>query len=83
MNFMFDDDEEESVSSSGEQEDGFELDCDDEPPRQKHKYSVHEDFHYEILTPETLVTYMNQVIDEVNNVFQVGEPTLLEFAALA
>ena len=35
-----------------------------------------DDFTYEVLTPDTIVSYMNAIIDEVNAVFQVGHVPL-------
>ena len=68
---MYDDDAEDSSneSVSGEGSD-FDIDCGDpSTPKRPH---MSDDFHYECLTPEPLVAYMNEVIDEVNSVFQVS-----------
>ena len=59
----------ESGSEEGDESD-FDIDC-DEPSTPKRPH-INDDFHYECLTPEALVSYMNGIIDEVNNVFQVS-----------
>ena len=59
----------ESGSDEGDESD-FDLEC-DEPSTPKRPH-INDDFHYDCLTPEALVTYMNDIIDEVNSVFQVS-----------
>lgn len=59
----------ESPSEEAENSD-FDIDCEDpSTPKRPH---LNDDFHYECLTPEALVSYMNGIIDEVNSVFQVS-----------
>ena len=65
----------ESVSEEGDESD-FDIDC-DEPSTPKRPH-ITDDFHYECLTPEALVSYMNGIIDEVNSVFQVSFPGFVE-----
>ena len=70
---IYDDEQEDSYNESGSEEgdeSDFDIDC-DEPSTPKRPH-INDDFHYECLTPEALVSYMNAIIDEVNNVFQVG-----------
>lgn len=70
---IFDDEHEDSYNESGSEqgdESDFDIDC-DEPSTPKRPH-INDDFHYECLTPEALVSYMNAIIDEVNNVFQVS-----------
>jgi len=69
---IYDDEHEDSYNESGSEqgdESDFDIDC-DEPSTAKRPH-INDDFHYECLTPEALVSYMNDIIDEVNNVFQV------------
>lgn len=69
---IYDDEHEDSYNESGSDqgdESDFDIDC-DEPSTPKRPH-INDDFHYECLTPEALVSYMNDIIDEVNNVFQV------------
>lgn len=69
---IYDDEHEDSYNESGSDqgdESDFDIDC-DEPSTPKRPH-INDDFHYECLTPEALVSYMNAIIDEVNNVFQV------------
>lgn len=76
---MYDDEQEDSFNESGSEEgdeSDFDIDC-DEPSTPKRPH-INDDFHYECLTPEALVSYMNDIIDEVNNVFQVGVRGLAE-----
>lgn len=71
--FMLEEDEEDSENESEEEqavESDFDIDC--EEPSTPKRLHVNDDFHYECLTPEALVTYMNGIIDEVNSVFQVS-----------
>lgn len=73
---MYDDEQEDSFNESGSEEgdeSDFDIDC-DEPSTPKRPH-INDDFHYECLTPEALVSYMNDIIDEVNNVFQLPRPT--------
>jgi len=70
---IYDDEHEDSYNESGSEqgdESDFDIDC-DEPSTPKRPH-INDDFHYECLTPEALVCYMNDIIDEVNNVFQVS-----------
>lgn len=76
---MYDDEHEDSYNESGSEqgdESDFDIDC-DEPSTPKRPH-ITDDFHYECLTPEALVSYMNDIIDEVNNVFQVSPPGFVE-----
>lgn len=67
-----DDSADESPSEEAENSD-FDIDCEDpSTPKRPH---LNDDFHYECLTPEALVSYMNEIIDEVNSVFQVSFPS--------
>lgn len=66
---LYDDDQEES---SNESVSGEDSDFDIEEPCTPKRPHMSDDFHYECLTPEALVTYMNEIIDDVNNVFQVS-----------
>jgi len=64
-----DDSADETPSEEAENSD-FDIDCEDaSTPKRPH---LNDDFHYECLTPEALVSYMNGIIDEVNSVFQVS-----------
>lgn len=62
-------DDSESVSEeiSPEGDEGFDSNYDVSSQQQ-----IVDDFSYEVLTPDTIVSYMNAIIDEVNGVFQVG-----------
>ena len=76
---IFDDEQEDSYNESGSEqgdESDFDIDC-DEPSTPKRPH-ITDDFHYECLTPEALVNYMNAIIDEVNNVFQVSYQGFVE-----
>ncbi|XP_020898460.1 E3 ubiquitin-protein ligase arih1 [Exaiptasia diaphana] len=67
-----DDSADESPSEEAENSD-FDIDCEDpSTPKRPH---LNDDFHYECLTPEALVSYMNEIIDEVNSVFQLPRAT--------
>ncbi|KAK3723058.1 hypothetical protein QZH41_008525 [Actinostola sp. cb2023] len=67
-----DDSADESPSEDAENSD-FDIDCEDpSTPKRPH---LNDDFHYECLTPEALVSYMNEIIDEVNSVFQLPRAT--------
>lgn len=68
--FMMEEDSEIEQEEEEGVESDFDIDC-EEPSTQKQLH-VNDDFHYECLTPEALVSYMNEVIDEVNSVFQVS-----------
>lgn len=63
-----DDSVDDSQSEEAEHSD-FDIDC-EEPSTPKRPH-LNDDFHYECLSPEALVSYMNEIIDEVNSVFQV------------
>lgn len=68
--FIYDDEDEEADDSedlSPDQDEGFDSNYD-----MPCSASVADDFTYEVLTPDTIVSYMNTTIDEVNNVFEVG-----------
>lgn len=70
---IYGDEHEDSYNESGSEEgdeSDFDIDC-DEPSTPKRPH-VNDDFHYDCLTPEALVAYMNGIIDEVNSVFQVS-----------
>ncbi|KAK2547797.1 E3 ubiquitin-protein ligase arih1 [Acropora cervicornis] len=73
---IYGDEHEDSYNESGSEEgdeSDFDIDC-DEPSTPKRPH-VNDDFHYDCLTPEALVAYMNGIIDEVNSVFQLPRPT--------
>lgn len=73
---IYGDEHEDSYNESGSEEgdeSDFDIDC-DEPSTPKRPH-VNDDFHYECLTPEALVAYMNGIIDEVNSVFQLPRAT--------
>lgn len=75
--FMLEEDEDSGNESEEEEQEAvesdFDIDC--EEPSTPKRLHINDDFHYECLTPEALVTYMNGIIDEVNGVFQLPRPT--------
>ena len=68
--FMFDEDDDEPSDCDDESEDFVGVDEDSIEPAPKRSYED-DDFHYDCLTPESIVIAMKQSIDEVNSVFQV------------
>lgn len=61
-------DSEEEISDGGLDDDY--LGVDSSEPAAKRPYD--DDFQYECLTPESIVSTMNKSIEDVNNVFQVN-----------
>ena len=68
--FMLEEDEDSGNESEEAVESDFDIDC--EEPSTPKRLHINDDFHYECLTPEALVNYMNEIVDEVNGVFQVS-----------
>ena len=62
-----DDEGEDSGDFSADLDEGFDSTYD-----MPTTATVADDFTYEVLTPDTIVSYMNTIIDEVDAVFQVG-----------
>ncbi len=67
-----DDEGEDSGEFSGDADEGFDSTYD-----MPSTANVADDFTYEVLTPDTIVSYMNTIIDEVDGVFQVRISTLI------
>ena len=65
--FFYDEDDEASDELD---DDYLGDDIDSSEPAAKRSYD--DDFQYECLTPESIVSTMNRSIDDVNNVFQVS-----------
>ncbi|XP_065060477.1 E3 ubiquitin-protein ligase arih1-like [Rhopilema esculentum] len=68
--FFYDEDEEASDELD---DDYLGDDIDSSEPAAKRSYD--DDFQYECLTPESIVSTMNRSIDDVNNVFQISPAT--------
>ncbi|XP_046860422.1 E3 ubiquitin-protein ligase arih1-like isoform X2 [Xenia sp. Carnegie-2017] len=67
-----DDEDEKADDSKGlspDQDEGFDSNYD-----MPCFASVADDFTYEVLTPDTIVSYMNTTIDDVNNVIELSRP---------
>ena len=61
-------DDSDSASECPDGDEGFDSNYD-----ASNQGNITDDFTYEVLTPDTIVSYMNAIIDEVNAVFQVGQ----------
>ena len=71
--FMYDEDE--LSDPEDDQNDDFDICCDVEAagePSAKRQMKDEEEFTYDCLTPESIVSTMKKCIEEVNSVFEVA-----------